>query len=62
VSIIPRSYVRKGHETTKYPGGAVDVTNPSQLISVLSAYRGPVKLVGGVLGPIDPEHFSATGD
>jgi hypothetical protein len=50
------------HETTKYPGGAVDVTNPSQLISVLSAYRGPVKLVGGVLGPIDPEHFSATGD
>jgi hypothetical protein len=50
------------HETTKYPGGAVDVTNSSQLISVLSAYRGPVKLVGGVLGPIDPEHFSATGD
>jgi hypothetical protein len=50
------------HETTRYPGGAVDVTNSSQLISVLSAYRGPVKLVGGVLGPIDPEHFSATGD
>ena len=50
------------HETTVYPGGAVDVTSPSQLISVLSAYTGPVKLVGGVLGPIDPEHFSATGD
>jgi hypothetical protein len=50
------------HETTVYPGGAVDVTNPSQLISVLRAYPGPVKLVGGVLGPIDPEHFSATGD
>jgi hypothetical protein len=50
------------HETTVYPGGAVDVTNPSQLIGVLRAYPGPVKLVGGVLGPVDPEHFSATGD
>jgi hypothetical protein len=50
------------HESTVYPGGAVDVTNPSQLIAVLSKYPGPVKLVGGVLGPIDPEHFSATGD
>ena len=50
------------HETTKYPGGAVDVTNSSQLISVLRSYPGPLKLVGGVLGPIDPEHFSATGD
>jgi hypothetical protein len=53
---------RSNHETTAYPGGAVDVTSPSQLISVLSTYPGPVKLVGGVLGPIDPEHFSATGD
>jgi hypothetical protein len=53
---------RSNHETTVYPGGAVDVTSPSQLISVLRAYPGPVKLVGGVLGPIDPEHFSATGD
>jgi hypothetical protein len=50
------------HETTRYPGGAVDVTSPSQLIAVLHNYSGPVKLVGGVLGPIDPEHFSATGD
>ncbi|MGA8363454.1 MAG: hypothetical protein WB709_02930 [Solirubrobacteraceae bacterium] len=50
------------HETTVYPGGAVDVTNPSQLIAVLRAYSGPLKLVGGVLGPVDPEHFSATGD
>jgi hypothetical protein len=50
------------HETTKYPGGAVDVTNPSQLIAVLVRYPGPEKLVGGVLGPVDPEHFSATGD
>ncbi len=50
------------HETTTYPGGAVDVTNPSQLIAVLQGYNGPVKLVGGVLGPVDPEHFSATGD
>ena len=50
------------HETTAYPGGAVDVTEPSQLISVLAAYTGPMKLIGGVLGPADPEHFSATGD
>jgi hypothetical protein len=50
------------HETTKYPGGAVDVTQPTQLIAVLRTYPGPLKLVGGVLGPIDPEHFSATGD
>jgi len=50
------------HETTKYPGGAVDVTSPSELINVLRTYPGAEKLVGGVLGPIDPEHFSATGD
>src|SRR5665213_548320 len=50
------------HETTVYPGGAVDVTSPSQLITVLETYPGPVKLVGGVLGPVDPEHFSARGD
>jgi hypothetical protein len=50
------------HETTRYPGGAVDVTEPSRLIEVLRGYTGPLKLVGGVLGPIDPEHFSATGD
>ncbi len=50
------------HETTKYPGGAVDVTNPSQLIAVLANYPGPLKLIGGVLGPADPEHFSATGE
>jgi hypothetical protein len=49
------------HESTAYPGGAVDVTSPSQLIRVLGTYPGPLKLVGGVLGPIDPEHFSATG-
>jgi hypothetical protein len=50
------------HETSAYPGGAVDVTDPSQLIAVLRSYPGPRKLVGGVLGPADPEHFSATGD
>ena len=50
------------HETTRYPGGAVDVSDPAQLIVVLRAYKGPLKLVGGVLGPVDPEHFSATGD
>lgn len=52
---------RSNHETTQYPGGAVDVTNPSQLIDVLKGYTGPDKLVGGVLGSVDPEHFSATG-
>ncbi len=50
------------HETTAYPGGAVDVTASGQLLAVLHGYRGPRKLVGGVLGPADPEHFSATGD
>jgi hypothetical protein len=50
------------HETSVYPGGAVDVTNLGQLIQVLQSYHGPLKLVGGVLGPVDPEHFSATGD
>jgi hypothetical protein len=50
------------HETAAYPGGAVDVTSSSQLISVLRNYPGQEKLVGGVLGPVDPEHFSATGD
>lgn len=49
------------HETTSYPGGAVDVTDPSQLISVLKSYTGADKLIGGVLGTVDPEHFSATG-
>ena len=53
---------RSNHEFTAYPGGAVDVTNPAQLLAVLPAYPGPEKLVGGVLGPVDPEHFSATGD
>lgn len=50
------------HETTVYPGGAVDVTEPSRLIAVLKGYQGPRKLIGGVLGAVDPEHFSATGD
>jgi hypothetical protein len=50
------------HETTVYPGGAVDVTNPGQLLVVLRGYPGSPKLVGGVLGAVDPEHFSATGD
>jgi hypothetical protein len=50
------------HESTAYPGGAVDVTLPSQLLTVLRGYGGRLKLVGGVLGPVDPEHFSATGD
>jgi hypothetical protein len=50
------------HETTAYPGGAVDVTDPGQLLTVLASYPYVPKLVGGVLGPADPEHFSATGD
>jgi hypothetical protein len=50
------------HESTAYPGGAVDVTNPSQLLAVLPGYPGRETLHGGVLGPVDPEHFSATGE
>jgi hypothetical protein len=49
------------HESTIYPGGAVDVTEPGQLLAVLKGYAAPRRLVGGVLGPADPEHFSATG-
>ena len=52
---------KSNHESTQYPGGAIDVTDPAQLIQVLKGYTGPYKLVGGVLGPVDPEHFSATG-
>jgi hypothetical protein len=52
---------KSNHETTQYPGGAVDVTDPGELIAVLRGYSGPQKLIGGVLGSVDPEHFSATG-
>ena len=52
---------KSNHETTQYPGGAVDVTDPAQLLQALKGYTGPDKLVGGVLGAVDPEHFSATG-
>jgi hypothetical protein len=52
---------KSNHESATYPGGAVDVTDPAQLIQVLRGYTGPQKLVGGVLGAVDPEHFSATG-
>ena len=40
-----------------YSGGAVDVTNPGQLIQVLKGYAGPYKLVGGVLGLVHPEQL-----
>jgi hypothetical protein len=49
------------HETSTYPGGAVDVTEPAVLAAVLQGYTGARRLIGGVLGPADPEHFSATG-
>jgi hypothetical protein len=52
---------KSNHESATYPGGAVDVTDPAQLIGVLRGYTGPQQLVGGVLGAVDPEHFSATG-
>jgi hypothetical protein len=52
---------KSNHETTQYPGGAVDVSNPAQLLQVLQGYAGPQQLVGGVLGAVDPEHFSANG-
>lgn len=49
------------HRKTAYPGGAVDVTNPEQLNSVLQHYPGTPKLVwaGPIIG--DTVHFSATG-
>ena len=53
-----------GKSTTRpppTPGGAVDVQRPGQLLAVLRGYPSPEKLVGGVLGAVDPEHFSATG-
>jgi hypothetical protein len=49
------------HETTSYPGGAVDVSDPTGLEKVLAGYTGIDKLIGGVLGAVDPEHFSASG-
>jgi hypothetical protein len=52
---------KSNHETAAYPGGAVDVSDPAQLLAVLRGYPGPERLVGGVLGAVDPEHFSATG-
>ena len=52
---------KSNHESADYPGGAVDVTDPALLSQVLKGYPGPQTLVGGVLGPVDPEHFSATG-
>ena len=52
---------KSNHEIATYPGGAVDVSDPGQLLAVLRGYPGPEKLVGGILGAVDPEHFSAPG-
>ena len=51
------------HESAVYPGGAVDVTRPVPADQRAAGLpRSPQAVVGGVLGPVDPEHFSATGD
>lgn len=49
------------HRRTAYPGGAVDVTRPEELNSVLQHYPGHPTLVWG--GPVmgDTVHFSANG-
>lgn len=49
------------HTKLAYPGGAVDVTDASQLNAVLQGYTGIPNLVWG--GPVigDQVHFSATG-
>lgn len=49
------------HTKTRYPGGAVDVTEPAQLAQVLRRYPGFPRPVWG--GPVinDQPHFSATG-
>lgn len=47
------------HGKTDFPHGAVDVSNPDQLASVLSKKPGGSPLKRGV--PSDPIHFSGTG-
>ena len=44
------------HESLKYPGGAVDVTNAAQLAGVLAKEKGPHLLQWA--GSADPVHFS----
>jgi hypothetical protein len=57
----PGGPLASNHTKTAYPGGAVDVTDPAQLASVLRGYPGTPNLVWG--GPVmgDLVHFSATG-
>lgn len=51
---------KSNHNRTYWPGGAVDVTNPDELESVLKRYaRYPTLVRGTSIG--DPIHFSATG-
>lgn len=49
------------HRKTKYPGGAIDVSDPARLAQVLKNYPAKPNLVWG--GPVmgDQVHFSATG-
>lgn len=51
---------KSNHNTTHYPGGAVDVSDPDGLENAMRHYHGMPKLVRGTaIG--DPIHFSATG-
>ncbi len=47
------------HESTRYPGGAVDVTDYTTLSRIAPRYPGAQKLIW--FGPGDPVHFSGTG-
>jgi hypothetical protein len=47
------------HEQTKYPGGAVDVSDYTTLAGMIGRYPGRYKLKW--FGPGDPVHFSGTG-
>lgn len=48
------------HNTTLYPGGAVDVSDPEGFRKALASFPGPVALhQGTAIG--DPVHFSSSG-
>jgi tape measure domain-containing protein len=57
----PNGPLASNHVRTDWPGGAVDVTDPSGLAAVLANYHGARNLVWG--GPVmgDYVHFSANG-
>jgi hypothetical protein len=56
----PNGPLESNHTKTRYPGGAVDVTDPGGLHEALIGYDGPHKLQWGIVMG-DMAHFSATG-